>query len=180
MATKYGFGRLKRTVNEGPLVGKQVGVFGGRYIAPAIIKATDNIEFGEIVVIVKDTPKGYEVRPLTAGDDATKKLGVIYRDQVGTYQKEGVIDRGLENVTASIFLLVDENKGKIAVPLIGSAVTVGNDVYVGLGTDASAIRGAAYPENVADHSFKLTGWVFKDNVYEPTDTSAKAVFIGKA
>lgn len=180
MATKYGFGKLKRTVNDGPLVGKQTGVFGPRFIVPAIAKASDNIEFGEVVVISGDTEKGYTIRPLTTGDDATKKLGVVYRDQVGTYQKEGIIERGLENVTVSVWLLDANNNGKIAIPLIGDSVVLGNDVYIGLGTDATGIRGAGYPLQVATHSFKLTGWVYKGLVYEPTDTNAKAVVIGLA
>jgi hypothetical protein len=180
MSTKYGFGGLKRTVNEGPLVGKQTGVFGPRYVVPAIAKASDNLEFGEVVVISGNTEKGYIVRPLTTGDDATEKLGVIYRDEVGTYQKAGIPTIGSENVTVSVFLLDPANKGTISIALIGSAVTVGNTVYIGLGTDETGIRGAGYPASVATHTFALTGWVFKSAVYEPTDTTAKAVRIGLA
>jgi len=188
MADKFGLGSGSMIVKRnGHFPGQQYSVLGGRLVIPGLnTHSTYDTEwqygFGEIVKILDYKDGAYQFRPMITGDDATQ-LAVIMRDIVGgATVTDGPIPYGKSNVPVSLYLLSEEQHGAMTVPCAAIAsVAVGGTPYVGLGTNgttAGSVYGAAQGSGGAD-SVALTGYEFKTLPFQPSDTSAYAVVIGK-
>lgn len=188
MADKFGFGNGSAIVKRlGHFPGQQYGALGGRLVVPAMnTNSTYDTEhqygFGQIVKVLDFKEGAYQFRPMITSDNATK-LAVIMRDIVGgNLLQDGPIPYGKSNVPVSLWLLEEEQYGSIAVPCAAIAsVAVGGTPYVGLGTNGTvsgSVYGAAQGVGGAD-SVALTGFEFKTLPYQPSDTAAYAVIIGK-
>lgn len=183
MADKFGLGKPSAIVKSiGNFPGQQYGVLTTRAVVPGVPVANFNYGFGEIVKIVDNHEGTYSFRALTT-DDTKASLAVVMRDIVGgTSYNENVISKAKTNVAVSLWLLSDEQYGAIAVPCASiTSVTVGGSVFVGLGTGstvAGAVYGVAQGASGVD-SVALTGFTFKELPYQPSDTNAYAVIIGK-
>lgn len=188
MADKFGFGNGSAIVKRlGHFPGQQYGALGTRLVVPGLnTDSTYDTEyqygFGEIVKVLEGKDGAYQYRPMITADNANK-LAVIMRDIVGgSVLEDGPIAYGKRNVPVSLWLLEEEQYGAIAVPCAAIAsVAVGGTPYVGLGTNgttAGSVYGAAQGIAGAD-SVALTGFEFKTLPYQPSDTAAYAVIIGK-
>jgi hypothetical protein len=181
--SKWGFGVDSFIVKTNAfLPGIQTEMFGPRYVAPGKFQetyATYQYEFGEIVEIVEDKGGVYLVKPITTETTNAGKFAVIMRDIAGAESIKDVrVDEMLPNVTLSLFLLDNVNRGTISVFLDSTAtVTIGNSIHVGKGTGTTK-AGAVYPAAVSTDTINLTNVVFKTVAMEPTNTSAKSVVIG--
>lgn len=183
MADKFGLGKPSAIVkSKGHFPGQQYGVLTSREVVPGVPVANFNYGFGEIVKIVDNYNGAYSFRALKA-NDTKAALAVVMRDIVGgkSYD-DNVISNAKSNVAVSLWLLSDEQYGAIAVPCASiTSVTVGGAVYIGLGTGttvAGAVYGAAQGASGAD-SVELTGYTFRELPFQPSDTNAYAVIIGK-
>lgn len=183
MADKFGLGKPSAIVkSKGHFPGQQYGTLATRLVVPGVPVANFNYGFGEIVKIVDNHEGTYSFRALTT-DDTAVSLAVVMRDIVGgTAYDENVISKAKPNVAVSLWLLSEEQYGAIAVPCASiTSVTVGGSVFVGLGTNgtvAGAVYGAAQGAAGVD-SVALTGYTFRELPYQPSDTNAYAVIIGK-
>lgn len=181
MADKFGFGSIGSIVKQdGRLAGMLADEFGPALHAPALVsEANANVTMGEIVAIVGEVAgSGYKVRSLASGD-STPVMGVVRRDIVGgTVYDAEQINQAKRNVPLSIFPLTTDQNGKIVVAYADTtAPTVGNPVYVGIGTNGT-IAGACYAGS-GSGKIAVANFVYTEEWHTPTVTSAKAVAIGR-
>lgn len=181
MANKFGFGSIgTRVKSNGKFPGMQNNTFGQFLHAPALVVETGaQVEMGEIVALVGDTPTNYTVRSLAAGDTATTKTALILRDTVGqNVIEDGIIYSAKRNVAYSIALLNEQNNIEYVVPYDGlGTVSIGDPVFIGLGTN-STVAGSTY-EATATGRIALTGYVYTKLPHKPSDNDALAITIGR-
>jgi hypothetical protein len=171
---KFVYGSLPRQLKQkGYLPGHITKAFGPRYVAAGIAKDGVAVEFGEFVELESQNSKGYVVNVV----DASTALGteaVIVRDVVGfDATGGGIVHAPKDNVTLSLFVPTEGNKGKIVAILGGGTPAVGGAVFLGLGTGATtagvlyaAAQGAGGVDTLA-----LTTWKFASTRFAPTTKS---------
>lgn len=143
---KFVYGSLPRQLRlKGYLPGHITKAFGPRYIAAGIARDGVNLEFGEFVELDGQNSKGYIANVV----DAATALGteaVVVRDVVGfDATGGGIVSVPKDNVTLSLFVPTEGNKGKIVAILGnpgGGTPAVGGNVFLGTGATTTVTAGA--------------------------------------
>ena len=168
---KFVYGSLPRQLKQkGYLAGHITKAFGPRYIAAGIAKDGVAVEFGEFVELESQNAKGYIVNEV----DASTALGteaVVVRDVIGfDATGGGIVHAPKDNVTLSLFVPTEGNKGRIVAILGGGEPAVGGAVFLGKGTGstvAGVLYAAAQGEAGVD-TLALTTWKFASTRFAPT------------
>ena len=181
MASKFGFGDLKYTVNSGiGLPGKQTRLLGGRLVPVGAFDVDYEdyeYEFGEVVEVIRDTNNAYIVKPVNEETIEDSLLAVLMADNAaGTHVEERLIRKGRRNNALSLYVLIKDNHGAISVPFGDEDAEIGDEVGVGTGQEGT-IQGAVYLAETAG-TIKIKDFYIKGKPSTPTVTDAKAVSIG--
>lgn len=182
--SKFGFKGLPIVPSTAKFAGSIVERYGyDRNVIPALFAKDDShvYEYGEVVEIVGDTRTNYVVQAVTDDTAATANLGIILRQRDGkTDIKGGLLEKGERNVALSVWVIRD-NKGSVAVPILGGLALVekGGAVHLGTGLQGT-IAGAVYGEEVSnDGTVELTGIIMRGLPTKPyTNTDIGTVAIG--
>lgn len=177
--SKFKLGKLPIKPSTAKFVGQIVDRKGyDRVVIPALFAKNDAhaYEYGEVVEIVGDLKTNYVVQAITDSTAVDANLGVILYQRDGKVDiKGGLLTKPEDNVTLSVWVL-RENRGTIAVPVLGGFSSVQNDATIYLGTGLNGtVAGAVYGEAVTSNgTIEITGLKFKDKAEFPTTSTLVA------
>lgn len=177
--SKFKLGKLPIKPSTAKFVGQIVDRRGyDRVVIPALFAKNDAhaYEYGEVVEIVGDLRTNYVVQAVTDSTAVDANLGVILYQRDGKVDiRGGLLTKPEDNVTLSVWVL-RENRGTVAVPVMGGFASVQNGSTIFLGTGLNGtVAGAVYGETISeDGTITLTGLKFKDIAEFPTTSTEVA------
>lgn len=184
MARLFTYGKLKRVATlpgKNHLPGTYYTAYGIQYGAGAFNNTANDMEPGEIVEIDATSDKGYSVKRATSSLTADT-AAIVIRDIMGVRAiEEGIFKDYKPGVPMTVVPASAPHGWAISVPLASGEPSVGDAVYVGLGTGATTV-GAIYATAQGDagvDSIELTDWTFASTRFQPTDDDSYAVIIQK-
>lgn len=177
--SKFKLGKLPIKPSIAKFVGQITDREGyDRVVIPALFAKDDNhaFEYGEVVEIVGDLRTNYTVQAITDSTAVDANLGVILYQRDGKVDiKGGLLTKPEDNVTLSVWVL-RENRGTVAVPVLGgdTLVKAGGTIHLGTGLNGT-VAGAVYGEAVtSDGTIAITGLKFRDVAHFPTTSTEVA------
>ncbi len=159
------------------LPGRQTHMFGPRYhdvgkVSPDSADAGYLPEFGEFVEIVGRDAKTLIIDEVDDGTLATD-LAFVVRDIVGAQTLgQGIVEGPKANVPMTLAIQTAGQKGRYVAILGSGTPSVGDTVYVGLGTN-DTVAGVVYAEaqGIEGADSIETDWVFASSRFAPLNAS---------